>query len=97
METMGKDAILFIGKGRMNDMQKCHDCGVGVGELHSPGCDDERCPFCLGQLISCDCHWEMLGIDPDEEPFYSKGLNNEQAKKWNEMLQVKGLIPYDGM
>ena len=34
---------------------KCHDCNVGSGELHHPGCDDEKCPKCRGQAISCDC------------------------------------------
>lgn len=33
----------------------CHDCGAKEGEIHQEGCDMERCPKCLGQLISCDC------------------------------------------
>jgi len=33
----------------------CHDCGVGAGEYHTPGCDVERCPRCHGQLITCPC------------------------------------------
>jgi len=33
----------------------CHDCGVGVGEYHAPGCDVERCPRCFGQFITCPC------------------------------------------
>lgn len=34
---------------------RCHDCNVAPGGLHHPGCDDERCPRCGGQLIGCDC------------------------------------------
>lgn len=33
----------------------CHDCDANPGEFHDPGCDVERCPYCGGQLISCDC------------------------------------------
>lgn len=33
----------------------CHDCYVGRGEYHHVGCDAEVCPWCGGQLISCDC------------------------------------------
>ena len=33
--------------------ETCHDCDVDEGQLHLPGCDMERCPFCGGQLISC--------------------------------------------
>lgn len=33
----------------------CPDCGVAEGGMHHPGCDQEVCPQCLGQLISCSC------------------------------------------
>jgi len=33
----------------------CHDCGVGLGDLHHPRCDMEQCPRCGGQAISCEC------------------------------------------
>ena len=39
----------------------CHDCGAKEGELHKYGCDMERCPFCGGQLFSCNCAYEKLG------------------------------------
>ena len=34
--------------------KKCTDCGVADGEYHIPGCDQERCPLCGKQLISCE-------------------------------------------
>jgi len=41
---------------------ECFDCGVLEGEIHWNGCDKEICPFCLGQLISCGCCNEKLGL-----------------------------------
>ena len=38
----------------------CFDCGAGPGTLHHFGCDEERCPKCGGQLISCDCWSDKL-------------------------------------
>ena len=34
---------------------RCVDCNVAVGGNHHPGCDQEKCPKCGGQLISCGC------------------------------------------
>lgn len=44
---------------------RCHDCGIEnrVGNLHHFGCDVERCPKCKGQLISCNCKKEAIGIN----------------------------------
>lgn len=33
----------------------CHDCNAPLGGAHHSGCDEERCPICGGQFISCDC------------------------------------------
>jgi len=44
---------------QMKTVTICHDCGVKEGEIHKLGCDMERCPFCGGQLISCDCAHEL--------------------------------------
>lgn len=47
----------------------CPDCGAAIGEYHGPYCDQEECPKCGGQLLSCECDFEdslLWGLDGDE-------------------------------
>jgi hypothetical protein len=53
-----------LAKTKKKSDKRCHDCDCLEGELHDRGCDMERCPFCGGQLISCDCIYKMCGF-PD--------------------------------
>jgi len=86
----------------MADKGICHDCNCKEGELHMPGCDMERCPFCGGQLISCECRYTKLGFDYDwdkefsglPEQIYKEGLPEELEYKFELMLDEKGRIPY---
>lgn len=34
---------------------RCPDCNIVPGGRHHANCDQEQCPRCEGQLISCDC------------------------------------------
>jgi len=34
---------------------RCHDCCVTNGQYHHHDCDQEQCPACHRQLLSCDC------------------------------------------
>lgn len=84
----------------MNDT--CHDCGAKEGEIHQRGCDMEKCPFCGGQLISCNCRYTKLGMNYDHDlPYsglppevYKKGLPDDLDEKWEEILKEKGRVPY---
>lgn len=88
----------------MTEYITCHDCGVKEGQLHHLGCDMERCPFCGGQLISCDCPYEKLGLrdtaryGPETAglplEIYEHGLSKQQELVWDTMLTRKGRIPY---
>ena len=43
-----------------NGNEPCGDCGVLAGGIHHPHCDQEICPRCGGQAISCDCQRELV-------------------------------------
>lgn len=45
----------------------CGDCGVLPGQSHHPGCDNEICPRCDGQLIACGCLDDEDELDDEEE------------------------------
>lgn len=74
---------------------KCHDCGCLEGQIHEYGCDMERCPFCGGQLITCDCCYRILDIDASEGTWaYNNGLTVEQTRIWLQKLSEEGRVPY---
>ncbi|MGI6727425.1 MAG: hypothetical protein ACOX4P_06710 [Anaerovoracaceae bacterium] len=52
------DEIKYIeGSGRRLEM--CGGCLAKIGEYHLDNCDQEICPFCLRQLVTCGCVVEM--------------------------------------
>ncbi len=73
----------------------CHDCGRQEGELHERACAGERCPFCGGQLISCDCVYKILRIDCTPDTWaYENGFTENQSEAWEATLALKGRVPY---
>jgi len=72
--------------------ERCGDCHALEGEYHELGCDLERCPFCGGQLISCDCCYEILNIDGSPGTrVYEFGLTPKQRKQWERTLNDKAV------
>jgi len=53
--TGNMQATIEIMKKNPNTKQRCHDCNVINGGFHHNGCDEEICPRCKGQLITCRC------------------------------------------
>jgi len=64
----------------------CPVCGVAEGEHHLLGCSVEICPWCDGQLNTCNCRFEQLKIEEIE--------GEEQLETFAEMLDAKGRISY---
>jgi hypothetical protein len=63
--------------------------------MHQLGCDMEHCPFCGGQLISCECVYQKLKIDVSPgSTAYENGLTDEQCEAWEKLLAKKGRTPY---
>lgn len=40
----------------------CRDCGVAKGNYHHDTCDQEECPVCARQLLSCECEEPPAGL-----------------------------------
>ena len=67
--------------------QLCPVCSAAVGEDHTFGCPVEVCPWCGGQLTSCNCRFTIL----DKEHISSE----KDLKTLEEKLIEKGRIAYD--
>ena len=72
----------------MSTKNKCHDCGVGEGQIHEYGCNMERCSFCDGRLMSCGCIFDKIDVISVYD------FTKEEENKWLEILENKGRVPY---
>jgi len=100
--TMPRIAFFLKHNENIYEGSKCHDCGCNEGEIHEYSCDMEVCPYCGGQLCSCNCIYEKLGyaFDPNKEfsnlpqEVYENGVSDEEKEKFIKMLEEKGRIPF---
>jgi len=86
-----RDGTSFRRSGMGGERISCPDCGCDEGDLHDLLCEFEECPFCGGQLISCDCH--LKHFFPNLESYKGKYLSAEQAVKWTDHLIKTGRVP----
>ncbi|NTV13204.1 MAG: hypothetical protein HGA96_04645 [Desulfobulbaceae bacterium] len=65
----------------------CPVCATANGELHTPGCPVEICPWCGGQLIHCPCRFDKTG---------RKEFSQEShLDDFLELLEKKGRVKFD--
>lgn len=48
-------ARLRVGEEGPPGESPCPGCGAYYFTLHVTGCEDEQCPACGGQLVTCGC------------------------------------------
>ncbi len=97
---------LFSGPKRNDDakdhmIRTCPDCGVRSGELHDLFCTKERCPFCNGQLMSCDCIRNVLTLSEEECRALDEYVDDsipplsDIMRRWREALDRKGRVAFE--
>lgn len=69
-------------------LRNCGDCGAVPGEMHVGGCDMEHCARCGGQSISCNCIYEVCGMNPatlevEHPDVYGNGPTREMCDEWD--------------
>ena len=80
--------------------QPCSDCRATTGQLHDLGCLKERCPFCLGQLPLCDCIYDVLALNPEEQKVVEGFIDDMEEPlhgimmRWHAALARKGRFPF---
>jgi len=82
-------------------VETCPDCGVKTGELHDLFCTKERCPFCGGQLITCNCIGGVLKLSDNERSAVDEYRDDSIPplsgimQRWRDALANKGRVPFE--
>jgi ankyrin repeat protein len=88
-------------QGKRHMIETCPDCGVRNGELHDLFCTKERCPFCGGQLMSCDCIRSVLKLSDSEQQALDEYIDDsvpplsDIMQRWRDALAEKGRVPFE--
>src|SRR5262245_26027413 len=88
-------------QGKRHMIETCPDCEVRSGELHELFCTKERCPFCGGQLISCDCIRSVLKLSDPERQALEEYIDDSVPplshimQRWRDALDKKGRVPFE--
>ena len=69
------------------DENICPSCQVEHGEFHILGCPLEICPWCDGQLTSCNCRFTQLDRDQVRQV--------KDIEEFSRKLTAKGRIPFN--
>ena len=83
--------------------KECSDCGVRDGQLHDLFCTKELCPFCRGQLATCDCLCAVLNLGERERQILEEYIDDSVEpllsimNRWKEVLNDKGRVPFQAM
>ena len=78
----------------------CPDCGAQSSALHDLFCLKESCPFCDGQLATCDCIYDVLALNDTErkakEEYVDDSIEPLRSimDRWKLALNKKGRVPY---
>ena len=81
-------------------IQRCRDCQAEEGSFHDFFCTKERCPFCFGQLASCDCIRTVLKLSPEECTTVDEYVDDfvEPLKsivaRWRRALEAEGRLRF---
>jgi len=74
-------------KEAITDDDTCVGCSAKEGQLHNWPCDNEKCPFCDGQVIYCDCTNNLMDIvlnraDADTVDCFTQA----EKERWLELI-----------
>jgi len=77
------------------ELPNCRDCQAQPGQLHEEGCFVEDCPYCGGQLASCD-HCFEYPPDDDRMPWTGEWPGVTEAREFGwyaKLVPGRGWMP----